>query len=198
MIRDHFLSTIFIYILLGLAGYTGYLLTKERENKNRLFQSFLVQQKQLIHYKTKSGLLATKIDAQSYTLNELKAGIAGSIINEIRKLDIRPRLVNTYAETVITQDKQIVTQLRDSLVQDTVKVKVFDYKDEFYSVHGMAVNDTQKVHIQSTDSLIQVVYKGERIHPLLWIFSRRKLQQVITSKNPNSTIIYAKYIEIKK
>lgn len=198
MIRDQFLSTIFIYLLLAIAGYTGYLLTKEHADKNRLYHSFLAQKEQLIHYKTKSSLLAAKVDAQSYTLSELKNGIAGNVISEIRKLDIRPRLVNTYAETVVTQDKQIVTQLRDSFIRDTVKVKVFDYKDQFYSVKGIAVNDTQKVHIQSTDSLIQVVYKGERVRPWLWIFSRRKLQQVITSKNPNSTIVYAKYIEIIK
>jgi len=58
----------------------------------------------------------------------------------------------------------------------------------FIGVHGIAIGDTQRVVIASVDSLLQVVYRGERIHPWLWIFSKRKLQQAISSKNPNSRI----------
>ena len=73
---------------------------------------------------------------------------------------------------------------------------MFNYHDEFYTMSGIAVGDTQKVNIQSRDSLIQVVYRGKRYKPWLWIFSRRRLEQVVGSKNKNCRVEYSKTIKV--
>ena len=117
------------------------------------------------------------------------------IIYEIKNLKVNPRRVEHFSETIIQQQKDIITKLKDSLIYDTVLVRVFNYHDEFYTIKGIAIGDTQKVHIESRDSLIQVVYKGERYKPWLWIFSKRKLEQVVSCKNTNSKVEYSRIIE---
>jgi hypothetical protein len=47
------------------------------------------------------------------------------------------------------------------------------------------------------DTLVQVVFRGKRIHPWLWIFSRRQLMQRIQLKNPQAQIHYSEIIQIK-
>jgi len=118
------------------------------------------------------------------------------IIYEIKNLKVNPMIVEHFSETIIQQQKDIITKLKDSLIYDTVLVRVFNYHDEFYTIKGIAIGDTQKVHIESRDSLIQVVYKGERFKPWLWIFSKRKLEQVVSCKNTNSKVEYSRIIEV--
>ncbi len=187
--------------LMLLFGYMalqfGKMFFKERKDKNRLEQSWAVSQKEIVYYKAKNGNLVAKNDALLLKYRELK-DVYPNIISEIKNLKVNPRQIERFSETVIHQQKDIVTTLKDSLIYDTIPVRVFNYSDEFYTVNGLAVGDTQKVHIESRDSLIQVVYKGERVKPWLWIFSRRKLQQVVSCKNPNSKIEYSKLIELNK
>jgi hypothetical protein len=168
----------------------------ERKEKNRLEDSWKAANQQIVYFNAKNGNLAAKNDVLQLKYKELKE-IYPKIISEIKNLRVNPRRVEHYSETVVHQQKDIVTTLRDSLIFDTVHVRVFNYKDEFYTIKGIAVGDTQKVHIESRDSLIQVVFKGERYKPWLWIFSRRKLQQVVSSKNPNSKIEYSRSIEFQ-
>ena len=117
------------------------------------------------------------------------------IIYEIKNLKVNPRRVEHFSETIIQQQKDIITTLKDSLIYDTITVRVFNYHDEFYTIKGISIDDTQKVNIESKDSLIQVVYKGERYKPWLWIFSRRKLEQVVSCKNLNNKVEYSRIIE---
>ena len=170
-----------IVLLFALISFvTGRMYKTEHDNRIRLEQSFIAANQDVQYYKSHNG------------------EIYPEIIAEIRNLKIKPGRVDQYSETVIHTQKDIVTTLRDSAIYDTIPVKVFNYSDEFYTISGIAVNDTQRVHIESRDSLIQVVYKGDLIKPWLWIFSRRKLQQVVSCKNPNSKIEYTKIINIKK
>lgn len=187
-----------IVLLFAMISFiTGRMYKAEHDNRIRLEQSFIAANQDVQYYKSRNGELVAKVDVLQLKYNELKE-IYPEIIAEIRNLKIRPSRVDQYSETVIHTQKDIVTTLRDSIIYDTIPVKVFNYSDEFYTISGIAVNDTQRVHIESRDSLIQVVYKGERIKPWLWIFSKRKLQQVVSCKNPNCKIEYTKIINIKK
>jgi hypothetical protein len=190
--------SIILAVVMLLLGGTAFhfirLYLNERTDKNRLENSFAAANQQIKYYTTREGQFAAKIDVLQLRYNEVK-DIYPEIILEIKNLKINPRAVSNYSETVIHQDKEIVTALHDSIIFDTVPVRVFNYHDEFYTVRGIAIGDTQKVHIESQDSLIQVVYKGERYKPWLWIFSKRKLQQVVRCKNPNSRIKYVREIK---
>lgn len=187
-----------IVLLFAMISFvTGRMYKAEHDNRVRLEQSFIAANQDVQYYKSRNGELVAKVDALQLKYNELKE-IYPEIIAEIRNLKIRTGRVDQYSETVIHTENDIVTTLRDSIIYDTIPVKVFNYCDEFYTISGIVVNDTQRVHIESRDSLIQVVYRGDRIKPWLWIFSKRKLQQVVSCKNPNSKIEYTKIINIKK
>jgi len=120
------------------------------------------------------------------------------LVDAINDLKVKIKRVNSVSSTVVESEKHIETIVKDSIINDTVIAKVFNYKDDFYKIKGVSINDIQTVDIQSIDSIIQVVYKGKRKRPYLWFFSKRQLEQVISSKNPNSKITYSKYIKITK
>ena len=190
--------TTFIILLLGYSCYEMWkMYQKERKEKDRVLQSFEAVESEIKLYKTRSGELVAQNQVLQLQYDEMKK-IYPQILDEIKNLDIKPRNVTHYSETLVKQDKEIQTIIRDSIIMDTIPARVFSYQDEFYQVKGIAIRDSQTVHISSIDSIIQVVYKGHRIHPRLWFLSKRKLEQTISCKNPNSTILYNKNIQILK
>ncbi len=188
-----FIAAVLLFFVVGLVKQ----LAQSKQNFNRLEESFAVSNQQVVSYKTLNGKQAAKIQVLQLRNSELQI-IYPEILAEVRNLRIKPRLVNHYSETVIHHKKEVVTLLKDSLVFDTIVNQVFNYADEFYSVKGKLQKDSIYFDINSTDSLIQVVYRGKRKRPWLWVFSGRELEQAIYSKNPHSTIIYSKTISITK
>lgn len=168
-----------------------------RQDKQRLLKDYQAANTTLYYYKTKNGELAAKSNVLQLKYNEA-VQVYPKILDEIKNLDIKPRLVTNYSETVVKQEKQIIARVKDSVILDTVKIRTFTYHDRFYDVQGKERNDTLNLQINSKDSIIQVIYKGKRYKPWAWIFSKRRLEQVITSKNPSNHIIYNQTINITK
>lgn len=105
------------------------------------------------------------------------------------------------AQSVTTAGFKIETPasviIRDSLIYDTISIKTFDYNDGFFSVQGSLDDTHQHLTMSYQDTLVQVVYMGEREKPWLWIFSKRKLMQRVSLKNPNAQIHYTNHIKIQ-
>ena len=195
--KEKALSTLLFFFVCFVGFEYAKMYYKEKKERERITESFKASEQRLTYYRTQNGQLAAKNQTLQLRYNEVQQ-IFPRVLDEIRSLDIKPKHVTQYSETVVKQEKEFVTKLRDSVICDTIHAKVFNYSDSFYNVKGIAVGDSQKVHITSLDNLVQVVYKAKRIHPWFWFFSRRKLEQVITSKNPNSTILYNRTIQIVK
>lgn len=193
-------KALIVVLLIGLGATNVFTVRgwiKSHNNYTRMSDNLDASKKSIKYYKAKNGQSVAKVSAFQLKNNELKS-IYPDILDEIQNLKIKRQRVDHYSETVITHEKHIATKLRDSVVYDTVKVKVFTYKDPFYDVSGKIHNDSINMDIQSTDTITQVVYKGKRRNPWLWVISRRNLEQVISSKNPNSTIVYSQSIKIAK
>ncbi len=187
-----------LLITVFFAASSWMLLSKYRQERNdrlRLEHSFKAANSKIEYYKALNNDLVAKNEVIQLKFSELK-DIYPEIIAEIRNLKIKPGRTEQYSETVIHQDKEITTLLRDSTIYDTIPVRIFNYKDEFYTVSGIAIGNTQKVHIESRDSLIQVVYRGKRYKPWLWVFSRRRLEQVVSCRNANNKVVYTKFIQL--
>ena len=195
--KANIVITLTILVLVFSCFELGRMYLKERKEKDRVFQNFEAAESAIKLHKTRSGELVAQNQVLQLQYDEMKK-IYPQILDEIKNLDIKPRNVTHYSETLVKQDKEIQTIIRDSIIMDTIPARVFSYQDEFYQIKGIAIRDSQTVHISSIDSIIQVVYKGHRIHPWLWFFSKRKLEQTISCKNPNSTILYNKNIQILK
>lgn len=170
--------------------------TLKSEN-SRLETNLQSERSALIEVQTRSGLIAYQNDGLQLKLSEL-ASLYPNLINEIKNLKIKPRRAESILTTSYNSEKHITTELRDSTVMDTIPVKAFAYSDAWYRITGFSDQKEQHVSIALQDTLVQVVYKGERTKPWLWIFSPRKLEQRVTLKNPNAQITYSKFIEIQK
>lgn len=152
---------------------------------------------ELVLVKTKSGKLAAQTDLLVLQTNELKK-LFPNEVKQIESLGVGVSKTSQFTTTVVETKTNVITKLRDSIVRDTIKVRVFDYQDQWYQIHGISEKDSQRLVIKSTDTLTQVVYRGERIKPWLWVFSPRKIQQRVSVSNPNATIKYIQTIQIQK
>jgi hypothetical protein len=191
-----FYSTLLLFLCFTTFGFARQYF-RERKDKNRIQTNFEIAQSSARIYRLKNGQLASQNQVMRLHYDEL-AAIYPKILEEVKNIEIRPKYLTQYSETVVNLEKEIRTSLRDSIVLDTIPARVFNYEDQFYSVKGIAVGDSQRVSIHSRDSIIQVIYRGKRIHPWIWFFSRRQTEQVITCKNPANTILYNKTIQISK
>ena len=151
----------------------------------------------LDYVRTQNGKLAAQTDVLLLRTNELKT-LFPVQAKSVKDMGIKLNRATQLSTTVIETQKNIVTVLRDSIVHDTVRIKVFTYADKWYHIKGVNQGDSQSLQIQTTDTLTQVVFKGEREKPWLWIFSPRKLQQRVSVSNPNATIKYSSVIQIQK
>ena len=184
-----------LFFLLAIK-LTSLVRSQTREN-DRLSKTLAQTVQQLKEIQTQSGQLALENEVLQLRLKELST-LYPKLLDEIRNLKINPKRAESISSTAINTEKRIVTVLRDSIIHDTIPVKVFSYKDNYYQVQGIANDSTQEVKINYQDTLVQVVYLGPREKPWLWIFSPRKLQQRATLKNPNARITYSEFIQIQR
>jgi hypothetical protein len=152
---------------------------------------------ELTMVKTKSGQLAAQSDLLVLQTRELKK-LFPMEVKQIENLGVKVNKTTQYSTTIVETKTNVLTKLRDSIVLDTLQVRVFDYEDQWYKIRGVIEKDTQRLVIKSTDTLTQVLYLGERQKPWLWFFSPRKLQQRVSVTNPNATIKYSQTIQIQK
>lgn len=192
----------------GAAFFEFVLLQKEKKHSATLQNNIRSGYEQgfaiIDTYRSKNGELVARNSVLEYSNKELIRGIAPEVIKELVNLGIKTKFVTNYSETVIQHEKEIVTRLRDSIILDTVPVSCFYYSDRWYQVSGCSMGDTQHIKINSSDSLTQVIYKGSRYNrkgkkqPGICFWLPRRLEQVISSNNPASKIIYSKTIQITK
>ncbi len=119
-----------------------------------------------------------------------------AIHSDIKKMGVKPSRVQSVSSTGLVLENKIFTTLRDSIIHDTVHIKKFNYSDAWISVKGEAIGNKQSISITHFDTLSQVVFKGTRANPWLWVFSPRRLTQRISIASPYSKLNYSKTIEL--
>lgn len=189
--------------LIGLLVLLGAIVLLYKSNlrlhadNKRLSSNIKTLGAELVLVKTKSGKLAAQTDLLVIQTNELKR-LFPKEVKQIESLSVGVSKTTQFTTTVVETKTNVITTLRDSLILDTIKVRVFDYQDQWYQIQGISEKDSQRLVIKSTDTLTQVVYRGERLKPWLWVFSPRKIQQRVSVSNPNATIKYSQTIQIQK
>jgi len=167
------------------------------KDNSRLAAAMKTMSASLKYVYLQNGKLAAQTDVLLLRTKELKE-LFPLKAKSINDMGIKIRKARQVSSTVIETNKNIITHIRDSTVHDTIRVKVFTYADQWYQIRGISDEHSQQIQIRSTDTLTQVVYKGQRVKPWLWIFSPRKLQQRVSVSNPNATIKYSSLIQIQK
>lgn len=142
-----------------------------------------------------------QILAQNRVL-ELRANELGVLMPELKaeitNLKVKLSRAESVSQTGFSAQHQVVVNVRDSVVYDTVQAKVFNYRDGYFSISGELVGDKQHLNLGYQDTLVQVVYRGARKHPWMWVFSPRELSQRVSLKNPNARIHYTQTIKLER
>ena len=171
------------------------LWTVEKDNYQRIFKAGEAQGQEITTLRLENGQLASENQVLQLKSKEL-AALLPELAGEVRGLNVRLGKAQSVSATGFTVQTPATVLLRDSVIFDTVQVRVFDYQDGFFTVQGKAMGNRQHLELSYQDTLVQVVYRGERERPWLWIFSPRKLMQRVSLKNPNAHIHCTQQIEI--
>lgn len=190
------------YIIIGIAFLlmlTGLTISIKscstlRKEKETLEVNQDVLIKQNATFKTKEGLSASRINALTLNLSSTKEYYS-NLIKEAEKAGLAAKRITSITEVgTITRDT-IIVRLTDSIfLKDTIKC--FDYNDNYMAMQGCIKKDSLTLNYFNQDSLIQFV----SIVPKQWLCFKwgvKAINQTIVSKNPKTTFLYQKYIEIK-
>jgi hypothetical protein len=169
----------------------------EHKNTVRLTENLAAVQKEATYFKGRNGDQAVKITSQELTISELKKTIPEAI-QDIKNLYIQPRQLQSFTKAGTSIGKHISTTLRDSVIMDTIRVKVIDYRDQWFKVNGMIRDSKLNLEIKTSDTLTVVNYLSKRPHPWLWIFGgKRHPEAAISNKNPFIKYEITKSIVVK-
>ena len=188
---------VFLLLLIGAVILLWKSNESLKQDNARLANNMETLNASVKYIQTQNGKLAAQTDVLLVRTGELKE-LFPVQAKTVTDMGIKLNKATQISSTVIETQKNIITRVRDSIVHDTVRVKVFSYKDQWYQISGIGNEKTQQLSIFTTDTITQVVFKGDRIKPWLWIFSPRKLQQRISVSNPNAIIKYSSLIQIQK
>ena len=197
MIQRRIISVLGIGLALALILSFSFwrLWTVEKDNYQRIFKAGEAQGQEITTLRLENGQLASENQVLQLKSKEL-AALLPELAAEVRGLNVRLGKAQSVSATGFAVQTPATVLLRDSVIFDTVQVRVFDYRDEFFTVQGKAMGNRQHLELSYQDTLVQVVYRGERERPWLWIFSPRKLMQRVSLKNPNAHIHCTQQIEI--
>lgn len=169
---------------------------KEQQKYKQLLKTTALLNQETKELQTENGQLMAENTVLFIRAQEL-VSLLPEIKNEISNLKVKLSKVQSFGITSFEAAKTVEVVLRDTIVLDTQQRKVFNYHDGFFSVNGSLYANHQTLDLAYTDTLVQVVFKGPREKPWLWIFSKRKLMQRVSLKNPNATIHYSTYLQIQ-
>lgn len=186
---------VILILLFSVFQLTKKVIKLDSENTINL-TNFKASQTLGKYYKTKYNQTALLNDIYLLDIKEVKKTLP-QILTEIQNLKVKPGRAVVYTQSGINTQTNIITKLKDSVILDTVHIYPFDVSDGYLSLSGAIINDTLKGNVTYQDTITQVVFRGERYKPQYWIFSKRKLQQTIALKYPNSKIIYNQTIKIQ-
>jgi hypothetical protein len=185
-------------ILLYITCQSLYSYIQAQKDIKRLKSNQVTLNDSVKYYRDRSGRETAQVDLLQYSIDEIKQ-LMPEVTETLRQLKIKPRRAESFSQTEVQQHKEIKAPLRDTtILVNTIitPVQVFQYTDPWYDVIGIVDRTSVDLKINSTDTITQVVSRGDRIKPWLWFFSRRKLVQTIQSRNPSNHIVYSRYIKV--
>lgn len=183
---------IVLLLVIAIAWGFAYKLHHSQSQVKRLTDNITTMQRDIEYFDSENGFLIARTQVLEFRRNELEKTNQGLEI-ELKELRVKQKRLETYSKTGIESTYSLSVPIQRSPRGDST---TFSYHNQWIDVQGVADSTTQQLRIHSIDTLVQVVYRGKRRRPYLWVFSPRILEQVIYSKNPNTQIVYNKTIQI--
>ena len=181
-------ATLLFIVCVALLRYRNTEVARLRNNNEAL-----TSETQL--YKTQLNESAASVVALQLRIDEFRKQHAEDA-KRIKALGIKLRRMESVATTATESKTEFVAPRRDTVIlQDTLSL--FRWSDSWVSIEGTIRNKEVECHIESIDTLHQIVHRV----PRRWWFIRygtKAIRQEITSSNPHTRIVYTEYIELPK
>jgi len=178
---------------------TAYLLKQANQEKKRLNDNQTTLLTDVKFYKTKDSLSAAGVDRLTLKNSEFEKYNV-DLVKEVESLNLKVRRLESVSQTGIKTEYKIKTVVKDSLIYRDGKpqsVQCINQHDKWNSLDGCIINKFFEGNVMSIDSIDQFVHRVPR--KFLFIkYGTKAIRQEVVSKNPNSTIYYSKYIELKR
>lgn len=153
------------------------------------------------YYRTRDSLSAAGVERLTLTNREFRQ-YAGELEKTVADLQLKVRRLQSASRTAVTTEYPVEARLRDTIiVRDTLSVpdtlSRLYYVNPWLTLDGVLSDTVFRGHIESRDTLIQVVH---RIPRKFWFFrwGTKAIRQEVTSRNPYSRITYTEYIELMR
>jgi hypothetical protein len=171
--------------------------TKKEKLRLELNQAALLSDVTL--YRTKDSLSAASVEKLTLTKRELEK-YNGELVQTVKDLGIKVKRLESASTTISKTEVDIIAPIKDTAItvnSEPALAKVFNWKDSWVSVSGIIQAEEVNCHVQSVDTLVQIVH---RIPKHFWFikWGTKAIRQEILCKNPHSQIVYTEYIELKK
>lgn len=169
---------------------------KLRNEVRRTRENVETLQEGITRYRTSDSLNAISVGRLTLTKREMKEREA-DLLQQVDKLNIKVRRLNAVLETQSEAKAEVVTILRDSVINDTTVLKCLKYDDNYFRIDACIHADTLQGTLRYTDTLIQVLHRVPR---KFWFirWGTKAVKQDAYFANPNAVINYSRYIELKK
>lgn len=174
-------------------------LSEVKQERDRFKDNQTALLGQVDYYKSESGQNAASVQRLTLTYDELKRSYDG-IRKVAEDLSIKLKRAQSVSTTSTKTEVRIKTEVKDSIVyRDKIipdTLKQFAWSDPWVGVRGTLCKDSVDLHVESNDTLVQIVHKVP--HKFWFIkWGCKAIRQDIVTKNPHSKITYTEYIEIK-
>lgn len=194
---------IVLIILGGLLYVQTVRLRNIREDRDRLQTNQISLMDSVIHYRTENGKNAASVQRLELTAAEIRAS-RNDLIEECRNLNVKVKRLESFATSQTQTIIELQSRLRDTIIvhdRDSVIVRdtlrLFRWRDSWVTIEGLIGKDSIDCHIESIDTLRQVVHRVPR--RFLFIrYGTKAIRQELYSSNPHTKIVYTEYIELKK
>lgn len=180
-----------ILLILSMQFYSNWIQAKK--TNARLDKNFNILAAEFNSLKKQS----VTVGVLEMTKKEIKGAFPE--LEEHIKKEFNQKLKNiqTYSNTQTVVNHTFETTLKDSLINDTIKVKSFNYSDAWLKFNAYQKDSIVKITKNEIPvPLEQIVYreKWKLFHP----FRKRPLSQQIKTANPYATIDFQRIIQITK
>jgi hypothetical protein len=181
-------------LVMGLTIYFGYKYTIHIKSSLKTAQNnFAQSQTDAKIWKSKYGVYVSEAKTYQLTVKQLKE-YRSKDAEIIKQMGLKLKNINSIQSVVTNTEYKIITQVKDSIIRDTV-MPCINYKDRFLYINGCIENKVFSGVVHTTDSVYtvpEIVYKG-------WFIFKRAVgvRMLTTNANPNATITFNEYVEIK-
>lgn len=153
------------------------------------------------YYRTRDSLSAAGVERLTLTNREFRRH-AEELERTVEALQLKVHRLQSASRTAVTAEYPVETLLRDTvIVRDTLNlsdtVRLLQFENPWLTLDGILGGDIFRGHIESRDTLVQVVH---RIPRRFWFirWGTKAVRQEVNTRNPYSRITYTEYIELKR